>query len=49
MGWNKGFESTENHLIILNANDQIVNAPTGSKRQAADALLAEIAALRRES
>ncbi len=38
VGWSKGFESDENALVIIDANDEIVASPTGSKRDVADAL-----------
>lgn len=39
VGWTKGFESSDNQLILLDANDQIVGEATGTKRQTAEALV----------
>lgn len=38
VGWQKGFESAENALTILGAEDEVVAQVSGSKREVADAL-----------
>lgn len=38
VGWAKGFESADNALVIVDARDEIVAAPAGTKREVADAL-----------
>ncbi|GAA1998012.1 bifunctional phosphopantothenoylcysteine decarboxylase/phosphopantothenate--cysteine ligase CoaBC [Microbacterium pumilum] len=38
VGWSKGFESADNALVIIDANDDIIASPSGSKREVADAL-----------
>lgn len=38
VGWQKGFESAENALTILGAEDEVVAQASGSKREVADAL-----------
>ena len=38
VGWEKGFESPDNTLTVLGADDEVVAAVTGTKREVADAL-----------
>lgn len=38
VGWQKGFETSENALTILGADDEVVAQVSGSKREVADAL-----------
>jgi phosphopantothenoylcysteine decarboxylase/phosphopantothenate--cysteine ligase len=38
VGWQKGFESTENTLMLIGASDEVVATVSGSKREVADAL-----------
>lgn len=38
VGWDKGFERTENALVLIDAADRIVGEPSGTKRAVADAL-----------
>lgn len=38
VGWDAGFESAENRLVVLGAAGEVVTEVTGSKRAAADAL-----------
>ena len=44
MGWDKGFESAENRLLIIGPDDEVVGEAAGSKREVADALLDAVAA-----
>lgn len=39
VGWDKGFESTQNRLLIVGGGDEVVAEASGSKRQVADTLL----------
>ena len=47
VGWNKGFEAGENHVIVIDAQDEIVAEAAGSKRLVADALWDAVLASRR--
>lgn len=47
VGWNKGFEAGENHVIVIDAHDEIVAEAAGSKRLVADALWDAVLASRR--
>lgn len=38
VGWHKGFESADNTLTLIGADDEVVGTVTGSKRKVADAL-----------
>ena len=38
VGWSKGFETADNALVVIDANDEVVASPSGSKREVADAL-----------
>jgi phosphopantothenoylcysteine decarboxylase/phosphopantothenate--cysteine ligase len=38
VGWQKGFESTANTLMLIGASDEVVATVSGSKREVADAL-----------
>ena len=38
VGWSKGFETADNALVIIDADDEVVASPTGSKRDVAEAL-----------
>ena len=38
VGWSKGFESADNAVILIDADDEVVASPSGSKREVADAL-----------
>ena len=44
VGWDKGFESAENRLLIIGPDDEVVGEAEGSKREVADALLDAVAA-----
>ncbi|HRA03776.1 MAG TPA: bifunctional phosphopantothenoylcysteine decarboxylase/phosphopantothenate--cysteine ligase CoaBC [Arachnia sp.] len=44
VGWDKGFESAENRLLIIGPDDEVVGEAAGSKREVADALLDAVAA-----
>ena len=46
VGWSKGFESADNALVIIDAQDEIVASVSGSKRQVADALWDAVLAVR---
>jgi phosphopantothenoylcysteine decarboxylase/phosphopantothenate--cysteine ligase len=46
VGWSKGFETTDNSLIIIDSNDEVVGAATGSKREVAEALWDAVLAVR---
>lgn len=46
VGWTKGFEATDNHLIILDRTDEVVADAAGSKRAVADALLDAVVSYR---
>ena len=39
VGWDKGFEAKDNHLVMIGINDEVVAEASGSKRAVADALL----------
>ncbi len=39
VGWDKGFEAKDNHLVVIGINDEVVAEASGSKRAVADALL----------
>ncbi|MGA4506487.1 bifunctional phosphopantothenoylcysteine decarboxylase/phosphopantothenate--cysteine ligase CoaBC [Propionibacteriaceae bacterium G1746] len=39
VGWTKGFETAENRLLVLGADDKVVTETAGSKREVADRLL----------
>ena len=39
VGWDKGFEAKDNHLVVIGINDEVVAEASGSKRDVADALL----------
>ena len=38
VGWSKGFETADNALVVIDADDEVVASPRGSKREVADAL-----------
>lgn len=46
VGWTKGFEATDNHLIVLDRTDEVVADAAGSKRAVADALLDAVVSYR---
>ena len=46
VGWQTGFERTDNCVTLIGADDAVVSTTTGSKREVADALLDAVAALR---
>ena len=39
VGWDKGFEAKDNHLVVIGINDEVVAEASGSKRDVVDALL----------
>lgn len=39
VGWSKGFESADNHVLVVGRDDAVVAEASGSKRVVADALL----------
>lgn len=43
VGWNSGFESAENELVVLDASGEIAYSGAGSKREVADELLTVVA------
>lgn len=47
VGWDKGFETPDNRLTILDATDEVVAQSAGTKRQVADALLDTVLDARR--
>lgn len=48
VGWNKGFESPDNRLVVIGPGDEVLADAEGTKLQVADALLDAIAGLRAE-
>jgi len=46
VGWSKGFEVADNALVLIDARDEVVATPSGSKREVADALWDAVAVLR---
>lgn len=46
VGWTKGFEAADNHLIVLDRTDEVVADAAGSKRAVADALLDAVVSYR---
>ena len=38
VGWTKGFETADNALVVIDAADEVIASPSGSKREVADAL-----------
>jgi len=38
VGWSKGFETADNAVLIIDAHDEVIASPRGSKRVVADAL-----------
>ncbi|SDL56324.1 bifunctional phosphopantothenoylcysteine decarboxylase/phosphopantothenate--cysteine ligase CoaBC [Tessaracoccus oleiagri] len=46
VGWDKGFESLHNRLVVIGPDDDVVADSEGTKLQVADALLDAIAGLR---
>ncbi|MDO5737307.1 MAG: bifunctional phosphopantothenoylcysteine decarboxylase/phosphopantothenate--cysteine ligase CoaBC [Propionibacteriaceae bacterium] len=46
IGWDKGFETPDNELLILNASDDVVARVQGSKRDVANALWDAVVAVR---
>ena len=47
VGWSKGFETSDNSVVIIDAQDEIAASPSGSKRQVADALWDAVLVARR--
>ena len=45
VGWDKGFESTQNRLLIVGGGDEVVAEASGSKRQVADTLNSRLGAI----
>ncbi|HLS93606.1 MAG TPA: phosphopantothenoylcysteine decarboxylase, partial [Microbacterium sp.] len=43
VGWGKGFDRDENHLVVIDASDAVVAEAEGSKRETAEALVDAIA------
>jgi phosphopantothenoylcysteine decarboxylase/phosphopantothenate--cysteine ligase len=48
VGWSKGFETADNAVVLIDARDEIVASPSGSKREVADALWDAVVAVRAE-
>ena len=46
VGWDKGFEAKDNHLVVIGINDEVVAEASGSKRAVADALLVAVVGYR---
>ena len=46
VGWQKGFETKENHLVVIDSTDEVVADSSGTKRAVSDALLDAIVAYR---
>ncbi|SHJ85403.1 phosphopantothenoylcysteine decarboxylase / phosphopantothenate--cysteine ligase [Tessaracoccus bendigoensis DSM 12906] len=46
VGWSKGFETADNHLVVIDSSDEVVADVAGSKRIVADALLDAVTAWR---
>nr|WP_231979948.1 phosphopantothenoylcysteine decarboxylase [Tessaracoccus coleopterorum] len=46
VGWHKGFEADDNHLVVIDRSDEVVADAAGSKRVVADALLDAVLAYR---
>ncbi|WP_442576639.1 bifunctional phosphopantothenoylcysteine decarboxylase/phosphopantothenate--cysteine ligase CoaBC [Microbacterium sp. F51-2R] len=46
VGWNAGFESSDNRVIVLGADDEVVAEASGTKRAVADAVWDAVAKLR---
>ena len=46
VGWDHGFESGENAVVLIDADDTVVAETAGTKREVADALWDAVAALR---
>lgn len=46
VGWRRGFEATDNHIIVIGANDDVVAEAAGSKRQVADAVWDAVVSVR---
>ncbi|MBP2436330.1 bifunctional phosphopantothenoylcysteine decarboxylase/phosphopantothenate--cysteine ligase CoaBC [Microbacterium amylolyticum] len=42
VGWSRGFEQDDNHLIVIDVDDEVVADVAGTKRETADALVAVI-------
>lgn len=49
VGWAKGFEGADNHLIVIDSADDVVADSSGSKRLVADALIDAVMAHRSRS
>ncbi len=49
VGWTKGFETADNALVIIDAYDEVIASPSGSKREVADALWDAVLAVRAKS
>jgi phosphopantothenoylcysteine decarboxylase/phosphopantothenate--cysteine ligase len=46
VGWNAGFESSDNRVIVLGADDEVVAEASGTKRAVADAVWDAVAKMR---
>lgn len=46
VGWNAGFESSDNRVIVLGADDEVVAEASGTKRAVADAVWDAVAKVR---
>lgn len=46
VGWDRGFEGGENHLVVVDAHDRVVEEAEGAKRETAEALVRRILAVR---
>lgn len=48
VGWEQGFESASNTLLVIDAADEVVSRATGSKRDVAEALWDAVSLVRRK-
>lgn len=47
VGWNKGFEKDNNHILIIDADDELVSEGEGTKQEVAEVLLDAVLANRK--
>ena len=47
VGWNKGFEKDNNHILIIDAGDELVSEGEGTKQEVAEVLLDAVLANRK--
>jgi phosphopantothenoylcysteine decarboxylase/phosphopantothenate--cysteine ligase len=48
VGWTKGFETSDNTVVLIDAKDEVVTESSGTKREVADALWDAVLAVRAE-